>query len=153
NPGDPSIDELDAAICRLSRQLNAGTYRWLVLVREFDDRMGWRKWGCRHCAEWLALRCHLSLPAAREQGRKAQALRRLPLISAAFADGRLSYSMARALTRVAERHNEEALLAHALEVTAAQLEERCREMRNSEPESVLGAQRAWERRSLTLRRN
>ncbi|MBN1237067.1 MAG: HNH endonuclease, partial [Gammaproteobacteria bacterium] len=36
---------------------------------------------------------------------------------------------------------------------AAQLEERCREMRNGEPESVAGARRAWERRSLTLRRD
>src|SRR5690606_5562948 len=42
---------------------------------------------------------------------------------------------------------------YALRVTAAQLEERCREMRNGEPESVGDARRAWERRSLTLRRD
>jgi hypothetical protein len=59
----------------------------------------------------------------------------------------------RALTRVVEYHNEEKLLAYALEVTAAQLEERCREIRNGEPESVGTARRAWERRALTLRRN
>lgn len=153
SPREPSLDELDAQICRLAHQLNAQTFRWLELVREFDDRMGWAKWSCSNCAEWLALRCHLSLSAAREKVRTAQALRLLPKISAAFAAGNLSYSKVRALTRVAERHNEAQLLAYALEVTAAQLEERCREMRNGEPESAGGARRAWERRSLTLRRD
>src|SRR5690606_6890017 len=100
-----------------------------------------------------ALRCQLSLSAAREHVRTAQALREMPSISAAFSEGRLSYSKVRALTRVVEHHNEEKLLAYALRVTAAQLEERCREMRNGEPESVGDARRAWERRSLTLRRD
>lgn len=148
-----SIDELDAAICKLARQMNAETYRWLVLVREFDERMGWAKWGCRNCAEWLAFRCQLSLSAAREHVRVAVALAELPLIAEAFADGRLSYSKVRALTRVARHHNEKKLLAYALEVTAAQLEERCREMRTAALDSVVAAWRAWERRMLTLRRN
>ncbi|HEX6995569.1 MAG TPA: DUF222 domain-containing protein [Gammaproteobacteria bacterium] len=148
-----SIDELDAAICSLAQQLNARTYQWLVLVREFDDRLGWAKWGCRNCAEWLALRCQLSPAAAREKVRTAHALRELPRIAAAFAEGRLSYSKARALTRVAKRHNEDTLLAYALEVSAAQVEERCREMRNADPESVCDARRAWERRGLRLRRD
>jgi hypothetical protein len=154
NPSDqPTIDELDAAICKLARQINVHMYRLLMLVRDFDDRMGWAKWGCQNCAEWLAFRCGLSLSAAREKVRTAQALRELPAVSAAFASGKLSYSKVRALTRVVEYHNEEKLLAYALEVTAAQLEERCREIRNGEPESVGTAWRAWERRALTLRRN
>ena len=144
---------MDAAICKLARQINVHTYRLLMLVRDFDDRMGWAKWGCQNCAEWLAFRCGLSLSAAREKVRTAQVLRELPAISAAFAGGRLSYSKVRALTRVVEYHNEDKLLAYALEVTAAQLEERCREMRNGEAESVGTARRAWERRALTLRRN
>jgi hypothetical protein len=54
-PPDPrSIDDLDAEICALARHMNAETYRLLVLVREFDDRFGWMKWGLRNCAEWLA---------------------------------------------------------------------------------------------------
>ena len=39
-----SIDELDAAICDLAKQMNIDCYRMLVLVREFDDRFGWMKW-------------------------------------------------------------------------------------------------------------
>ena len=87
-----SIDDLDAEICSLARHMNAETYRLLVLVREFDDRFGWAKWGLRNCAEWLAWRCGLSLSAAREKVRTAQALRGMPATSAAFADGVLSYS-------------------------------------------------------------
>jgi hypothetical protein len=150
---EPSIDELDAAICKLARHMNAETYRLLMLVRDFDDRLGWAKWGCRNCAEWLAFRCGMTLSTAREKVRTAHALREMPAILAAFSEGRLSYSKVRALTRVVEYHNEEKLLAYALQVTAAQLEERCREIRHGRPESIGGAWRAWERRSLTLRRD
>jgi len=95
----------------------------------------------------------LSLSAAREKVRTAQALREMPRICAAFADGRLSYSKVRALTRVVQTHDEDLLLAYALQGNAAHVEERCRQIRNATPESVGGAWRAWERRSLTLWRN
>jgi hypothetical protein len=148
-----SIDDLDAAICTLAAKLNAETHRLLSLVRAFDDRMGWAKWSFRNCAEWLAWRCGVSLSAAREKVRTAQALRNLPAIGAAFADGRLSYSKVRALTRVVEWHDEDSLLEYALRATAAQVEERCRQIRNSRPQSASIAQRAWERRALTLWRD
>ena len=83
----------------------------------------------------------------------AWALRTLPAISMAFAEGRLSYSKARALTRVAHLRDEDSLLDYALRVTAPQVEERCRQIRNATPESSAGAWRAWERRSLTLLRD
>jgi Domain of unknown function (DUF222)/HNH endonuclease len=151
---DPqSIDDLDAAICTLASKLNAETHRLLTLVRAFDDRMGWAKWSFPNCAEWLAWRCGLSLSAAREKVRTAQALRDLPSIGAAFAEGRLSYSKVRALTRVADAVGEDLLLAYALGATAAQVEERCRQIRNSQPVSASVSQRAWERRSLTLWRD
>jgi Domain of unknown function (DUF222)/HNH endonuclease len=152
-PVDRSIDELDVAICRLSRQMNSQTYRLLLLVREFDDRLGWSKWSFRCCADWLAWRCGVSLSAAREKVRTAQALRRLPAVSAAFAEGRLSYSKVRALTRAAEVCDEGLLLAYALDATAAQVEERCRQLRNVAPASVDVARRAWERRSMSIWRD
>ena len=148
-----SIDDLDLAIRRLAREMTTQTYRLLVLVRELDDRFGWQKWGLRNCAEWLAWRCDLSLSAAREKVRTAHALRHMPAVSAAFEDGRLSYSKVRAITRVVDLVDEETLLDYALRVTAAQLEERCREIRNSSPESVGAAWRAWEHRSLVVMRD
>ncbi len=148
-----SIDDLDRAICRLVRQMNAECYQMLVLIREFDDRLGFAKWSFGTCAEWLSWRSSISLSTAREKVRTAQALRHLHAISAAFADGRLSYSKVRALTRVAADHDEDLLLAYALDATLSQVEERCRQIRNTSPESVNGSRRAWERRSLTVWRD
>src|SRR5688572_15958512 len=148
-----SVDELDAAIGRLVWQMNADSYRMLVLVREFDDRFAWKKWSFACCAEWVAWRCGISLSAAREKVRTAHALRALPAISTAFAEGRLSYSKVRALTRVAHTHDEDLLLAYALTATAARVEERCRQIRNVQPGSVQRAQRAWAGRALTMWRD
>jgi hypothetical protein len=150
---DRSIDELDAAICRLASRINAVNYQLLVLVREFDDRMGWAKWGYSNCAEWLSWRCGICLSAAREKVRTAQALRELPEISLAFSEGRLSYTKVRALTRVAPMHDENALLRYALDATAPDVEEHCRQIRNVHPDSVRDAQRAWEARWLSAWRN
>ena len=150
---DRSIDELDAAICQLAGRINAVSYQLLVLVREFDDRMGWAKWSYPSCAEWLSWRCQISLSAAREKVRTAQALRDLPAISLAFREGRLSYTKARALTRVALEHGEDALLRYALDATAPDVEERCRQIRNVHPDSVHDARRAWQARALSAWRN
>lgn len=123
------IDDLDRAITRLSTRINAATYELLVLVRQFDERAGWLKWGFLNCADWLHWRCDLSVGAAREKVRVAHSLKLLPGIAAAFRLGRLSYSKVRALARVATRDNEDELLEYALKTTAVRLEERCRELR------------------------
>jgi len=146
------VEQLEAAICGLARKLNSTTHRMLELIRDFDDRCGWAKWGHKSCAEWLQWRCQISLSAAREQVRTAQALRRLPKLSAALADGELSYTKVRALTRVATEQDEELLLAYARRASAQDVEDRVRQMRNTAPESAEQARRAWERRSLTVLR-
>src|SRR5690606_35272624 len=93
----------------------------------------------------------ISLSAAREKVRVAHALKTLPSIGRAFAEGKLSYSKVRALTRAADRDNEEELLAFALRTTAAQVEERCQELRNGKRDSTEQAFRAYARRALSLR--
>jgi len=59
---------------------------------------------------------------AREKIRVARALADLPLIDAAFAAGQVSYSMVRAMFRVATLVNEATLLEMARYTTAAQME-------------------------------
>src|SRR5690606_33695079 len=130
-----SIDELDRAIVNLAGRINAATFDLLVLIRRFDERAGWLAWGFQSCAEWLHWRCDISLSAAREKVRVAHALKTLPAIGRAFAEGALSYSKARALTRVAGPANEDELLSFALRTTAARVEERCRELRCGTPAS------------------
>src|SRR5690606_3112281 len=146
-----SIDELDRAIVTLAGRINAATYELLVLIRRFDERGGWLGWGFESCAEWLHYRCDISKSAARERGRVAHALKTLPSIGRAFAEGKLSYSKVRALTRVAGAHNEDELVSFALTTTAARVEERCQELRYGHPNSTEQALQAHARRSLRLR--
>ncbi|RZV34424.1 MAG: DUF222 domain-containing protein, partial [Chromatiales bacterium] len=130
------IEELDSNIHSLCTCINAATFELLVLVREFDERGGFLKWGLHNCAEWLAWRCDVSMTTALEKVRVAHALKVLPAISAAFSTGELSYSKVRSLTRVANANNEDSLLAFALRHTAAQVAERCRELRCGSVESI-----------------
>ena len=109
-------------ITELASHIHAATCRWLGLVAEFDNRGGWGEWGCRSCGHWLSWRCSVSPVAAREHVRVAHRLQELPLIRGAFAEGRLSYSQVRALTRVENVEREEELLSLARHATAAQLE-------------------------------
>jgi hypothetical protein len=109
-------------ITGLASHIHAATCRWLGLVAEFDRRGGWAEWGCRSCAHWLSWRCGIGPVAAREHVRVAFRLGELPLIRAAFAAGRLSYSQVRALSRIENVEREEELLSLARHATAAQLE-------------------------------
>jgi Domain of unknown function (DUF222)/HNH endonuclease len=147
------IDDLDRAIVTLAARINAETYELLVLIRQFDERAGWLKWGLGNCAEWLHYRCDFSMNAAREKVRVAHALKTLPEVAAAFSSGSLSYSKVRAMTRVAGIHNENELLSFALKTTTARVEERCRELKCGTVDSLDGAQRAFANRSLRVSRN
>jgi hypothetical protein len=146
------IEELDQNILTLCTRINAATYELLVMIRQFDERAGWLQWGLDNCAEWLAWRCDLAMTTARDKVRVAHALKQLPLISQAFASGELSYSKVKAMTRVANRENEETLLTFALRHTAITVAERCRELRCGKETSIGTAERAWANRSLRIRR-
>jgi len=147
------IEALDHRIMNLCTRINAATYELLLMIREFDERGGCLKWGLECTATWLAWRCDLSMATAREKVRVAQALKNLPLISAAFSIGELSYSKVRSLTRAATVGNEEDLVAFALKNTAAHAAEYCRELRMGTPLSAGIAERAFAHRSLRVRRD
>ena len=116
------VKELAAQITELTGHLNAGHYRWLALIAEFDRLRGWSDGSTSSCAHWLNWQCGIDMGAAREKVRVAHALEKLPRIAAAMAGGQLSYSKARALTRVACENTEEYFLSIALHGTAAHVE-------------------------------
>ena len=147
------IDDLDQNIVNLCTRINAATYELLVMIREFDERVGFLQWGLENCAEWLAWRCDLSMTTAREKVRVAHALKHLPLISSTFSAGELSYSKVKEITRVANRDNEQPLIEFALRHTAVTVAERCRELRCGSDASIGTAERAWANRSLRVRRD
>jgi uncharacterized protein DUF222/HNH endonuclease len=125
------IEELEAQITELAGHLNAANYRWLLLIREFDRRLGWVDGKLASCAHWLNFKCGLNLGAAREKVRVAHTLSSLPLISAAMSRGELSYSKVRALTRVASPATEKDLLNIALHGTAHHVEKTVRLFRRA----------------------
>jgi hypothetical protein len=118
-----STPDLASEITTLAGHLNAGNSRFLVLVAELDRRRGWAEWGVKSCAHWLNWKCGISLGAAREKVRVARALEQLPRLSAAMAEGRVSYFKAREITRVATPANEDYLLNVALCGTASHVED------------------------------
>ena len=148
-----SIDDLDHAILSCAARMNAATHDMLLLIRQFDERGGFLRWGLDNCAEWLAWRCDLSLVTAKEKIRVAHALKMLPAISESFSQGDLSYTKVRELTRVAHQENEQSLLDFALKTTATNVAQRCRELRMGDKASVDTAARAYANRSLSIRRD
>jgi hypothetical protein len=125
-----SLDQLETDLISLSSHINAMEYEFLVLLREFDLRQGWKPYLFNNCSEWLNMKCGMAPGTAREKLRVANALFDLPQISTAFQKGDLSYSKARALSRIATPTTEEHLLDFALKTTAASVDRHCMELRN-----------------------
>ncbi len=120
---DPdTIVELEDRILVLSTHIEVAGHRLLQLVAEFDARRGWELGGHASCAHWLAARAGLDLGTAREKVRVARALEELPETSAWLGLGRISFSQARALTRVATPDDEAELLEAAHGMTTARIE-------------------------------
>ena len=109
-------------ICELAGHLTAATYRFLVMLGDFDERRGWAEWDFPSCAAWLSWKCQLTSGTAREHVRVARALRTLPVLSAEFESGRMSFAKIRALTRIATPTTEADLAELAGPMTANQLE-------------------------------
>jgi 5-methylcytosine-specific restriction endonuclease McrA len=127
------LERLEAQICELAGHLAAATCRFLALLGDFDARRGWASWEMPSCAVWLSWKCQMSSGTAREHIRVARALRDLPVITAEFAAGRLSYAKVRALTRIATPANEQGLVEIATPMTANQLERFARAHRQHSP--------------------
>lgn len=127
------IQQLENDITTLAAHVDAAMFRWLELLREFDECEGWKGEGIKSLAHWLNWKCGMSLATAREKVRVALALKNLPQTSGAFREGRLSYSKARAISRVATPNNEDVLLNIAFNGTAFHVEQAvyawCRERR------------------------
>jgi hypothetical protein len=140
-----STPELIDRITELAGHLNAANARWLALIAEFDRRRAWAEWGVKSCAHWLNWKCGLALGAAREKLRTAHALVGLPQIANAMAEGRLSFSKVRALTRVAEPSNEDYFLDVALNGTASHVEKLVRSYRRATEAQELPREAAQQR--------
>jgi len=127
NPDQEAL-ESDARFERMERvavlygEITAATREFLAALAHSDRHRDWEEEGFGSCAEWLAWRIGITRGTANEKVRTARALEDLPLISEAMAQGDLSFSKVRALTRAATPDNEGDLLEFALAGSAANLE-------------------------------
>src|SRR5690625_310368 len=117
-----SIEGLEDEISSLASRIAQHTCRFLELLAAFDEAGGWHDRGFVSASQWLSWRCGMTETTAREHMRVARALPHLPLITAEFRTGRLSYSKVRALTRVATADTEPELVDVARGASAGQLE-------------------------------
>ncbi|HUP72470.1 MAG TPA: hypothetical protein VM282_05435 [Acidimicrobiales bacterium] len=91
-----------------------------VLV-DFDMSGEWAFDNAPTCAHWVADRADTQLCTVREWLRIGHALRGVDEVARRFADGRLSYSKVKALTRLADADNQHELCAIAERVPASRL--------------------------------
>jgi hypothetical protein len=134
-----AIETLEDELTTLAAHLNAGNYRFLELLAEFDRRGGHVGWGIVSCAHWLQWKCGIGLVAAREKVRVARALTVLPKISDAMRRGVLSYCKVRALTRVATVENEAFLVQLGETGTVSHVEKVVRLYRRTDRDKELDA--------------
>jgi hypothetical protein len=126
-----SVKEVGDAIAMSAARINRATHQMIHDMVELDDRGGWAEAGASSMVSWCSWRIGMSRSAAYEHLRVGRAMAALPLIDRAMAEGLLSYSKVRALTRVARSENEEMLLNLGRGTSAAQLERVCREVRRA----------------------
>jgi Domain of unknown function (DUF222)/HNH endonuclease len=125
--------------------------RLMVVLSEWDHRKGYEVGGCASPEEWLGFHCGLARVAAGERVRAARALDGLPVTLAALAEGRLSWSKVRALTRVASIDTEAALVELAGQTTAAGLDRIVRSYKQAGGASERAGQQRCAQRGLRTR--
>ena len=81
-------------------EMDRGESAWLEALAEFDVCGGWAADGQLDCVDWLMWRTRMARSTAYEKLRIARELRRRPEVGVAFAEGRLSYSAVRVITRI-----------------------------------------------------
>ena len=127
-------DELLEELVALGARISAAEHRHLTLIRELGKCTN--PWGGTF-AEWIAWRCHVDPKTAYEMIRVADALEHLPIIDKLFAEGRLSYSKVRVITRHADERTDEVWAGHALLMTVRQLNHLVRQFKKTLPQEAI----------------
>src|SRR5919204_2162080 len=100
-------------------------------LSEFDLDEVWADDDGGTCERWVTINTGLGRAASGEIVRVARTLRKLPLIAAAFGEGKLSLDKVRALTMVALPVDEESWLELGMALSGSQLGRICREFRRA----------------------
>jgi hypothetical protein len=121
-----SDEELEQEVVTWAGRVSAGQARMLAAIGEVDARESWGGYGILSCAHWLGLKLNMAPVTAHEHVRVARKLRELPKVAAAMAEGRVSFTQVRAITRIASVENQDEWLNVAAYATGAQLDKMAR---------------------------
>lgn len=96
--------------------------RVIALIDEVERRGLWAEWvGVRTLAEWVMHVASVSMHTAREYVRVMTALREMPKVKRSLADGDISFSKVREVTRLGERIGDDEALRLATLATGSQI--------------------------------
>ena len=112
-----------SAVVDGAQRLSLDMSTYLLLLVDFDMSGEWAFDNSPSCAHWVADRADIEVCTVREWLRVGHALRGVDEVARRFADGRLSYSKVKALTRLADADNQHELCAIAERVPASLLAE------------------------------
>ena len=145
------IDGLGEQIAELAAHIDAAMHGLLTAIRAFDAALGWAKQGAVSCAHWLAWRIGWDLTTARERLRVAKKLGELPIVDEELRLGAMSYSKARAISRVATASNEQLWVEYAKRMPASGLDKLCRSFAGVLSNVALKAEYVAAKRAATRR--
>ncbi len=114
---------------QLGRNQASGMAEQLELLVRFDELKGWESSGSRHCGAWMNLELGISMKLGWEYLRVGRKLRSLPITTALFRDGKLTWSTVRLISRVADGNSERVLCHAALDASVSDVERLCNEYR------------------------
>lgn len=120
---------LDRDLGQFSAQAHAVMARVALAAADFDDLGGWCAPGMRSMPHWMAVNLGFDPYSGAELLRVGHALKVLPKVSKAFAEGRLSFDKVRQVTSVATPATEEVLLEIACGASGSQLVRICTVLR------------------------
>src|ERR1700735_2628874 len=116
-------DALVASVAQHHRAVSPHHRRLLAAVADLDRRKAWRIDGATTMVAWLVQRCSVTANTAREWVTAAEKLERLPKISEALAQGKLSFDQVKPLVQVAKPDTDAQLAEAATKWSAKQVRE------------------------------
>jgi len=116
-------DALVSSVTQHHRAVSAHQRQLLSAVAELDRRKAWRIDGATTMVAWLVQRCSVTANTAREWVTAAEKLEKLPKISEALSQGRLSFDQVKPLVQVAKPDTDAQLAAAATKWSAKQVRE------------------------------
>ncbi len=132
-------ESLVASVTQHHRAISAHQSQLLAAVVELDRRKAWRVDGATSMVAWLVQRCGVTAATAREWVTAAGKLHRLPSISEALSQGKLSFDQVKPLVEVAKPETDAALAEQATHWSAKQVRELATAARDQSDQQASGA--------------